>query len=205
MVGVKRSLLFRRPGSILLAADGNPGREEKAAHMSGGNDTDTGQHGCRRRVVRGAVILGLGIGGFFDGIVLHQVLQWHHMLTNVEPLTGMASFELNTLWDGLFHVFAYVCTLIGIALVWSAARLPSFRWSTKPLVGGLLVGWGTFNVAEGIVNHHILQIHHVRAGPNQPWWDLGFLVWGAIMLVGGLLLTRAGNRDSGRQTASDEH
>ncbi len=173
--------------------------------MSEETHADSGQHGCRRRVAWGAVILGLGIGGFFDGIVLHQVLQWHHMLTNVEPLTGMASFELNTLWDGLFHVFAYVCTLIGIALVWSAARLPSFRWSTKPLVGGLLVGWGTFNVAEGIVNHHILQIHHVRAGPNQPWWDLGFLVWGAIMLVGGLLLTGAGNRDSGRQTASDEH
>jgi uncharacterized membrane protein len=68
-----------------------------------------------------------------------------------------------------------------------------------------LVGWGAFNVVEGIVDHHILQIHHVHAGPNQPWWDLGFLIWGAIMLVGGLLLTRAGNRDSRRQTASAEY
>jgi uncharacterized membrane protein len=25
--------------------------------------------------------MGLGLGGFLDGIVLHQVLQWHHMLT----------------------------------------------------------------------------------------------------------------------------
>ena len=173
--------------------------------MSEETDNNTEQYGCRRRVVWGAVILGLGIGGFFDGIVLHQVLQWHHMLTNVEPLTGMASFELNTLWDGLFHVFAYVCTLIGIALVWSATRLPSFRWSTMLLAGGLSVGWGTFNVVEGIVNHHILQIHHVRAGPKQPWWDLGFLVWGGVMLVGGLFLMRAGNRDSGRQTASADH
>ena len=173
--------------------------------MSEEIDTNMREQGYRRRVGRGAVVLGLGIGGFFDGIVLHQVLQWHHMLTNVEPLTGMASFELNTLWDGLFHVFAYVCTLIGIALVWSATRLPSFRWSTMLLAGGLSVGWGAFNVVEGIVNHHILQIHHVRAGPNQPWWDLGFLVWGAIMLAGGFLLMRAGNRDSGRQTASATH
>ena len=169
--------------------------------MSEQPNTNTGEPGSRRRVMWGTVILGLGIGGFFDGIMLHQVLQWHHMLTNVEPLTSMASFELNTLWDGLFHVFAYVCTLIGIALVWSATRLPSFRWSTKLLAGGLLVGWGAFNVVEGIVDHHILQIHHVRAGPNQLWWDLGFLTWGAIMLVGGLLLMRVGTRDSRRQTA----
>lgn len=170
--------------------------------MSEQTNTNTGEHGGRRRrVVWGTFILGLGIGGFFDGIVLHQVLQWHHMLTNVEPLTTMATFELNTLWDGLFHMFAYVCTLIGIALVWSATRLPSFRWSTKLLVGGLLVGWGAFNVVEGIVDHHILQIHHVRSGPNQLWWDLGFLTWGAIMLVGGLLLMRAGDRDIRRQTA----
>ena len=110
------------------------------AHVSEETNTNTGERSSRRGVVRGTVILGLGMGGFFDGIVLHQVLQWHHMLTNVKPLTSMANFELNTLWDGLFHVFAYVCTLIGIALVWSATRLPSFRWSTKLPVGGLLVG-----------------------------------------------------------------
>ncbi len=164
---------------------------------------NTGEHGGRRRVVWGTVILGLGIGGFFDGIVLHQVLQWHHMLTDVEPLTSMSNFEFNTLWDGLFHVFAYVCTLVGIALVgialvWGADRLPGFRWPTKLLLGGLLIGWGTFNVVEGIVDHHVLQIHHVRSGPNQLWWDLGFLAWGAVMLVGGLVLMRAGDRNGRR-------
>jgi uncharacterized membrane protein len=54
-------------------------------------------------------------------------------------------------------------------LMWSATRLPSFRGSAKLLVGGLSVGWGAFDVVEGMVDHHILQIHHVRAGPNQPW------------------------------------
>ncbi len=29
-----------------------------------------------------ATILGVGLGGFVDGIVLHQVLQWHHMLSS---------------------------------------------------------------------------------------------------------------------------
>ena len=27
-------------------------------------------------------LLGLGLGGFFDGIVLHQLLQWHHMASS---------------------------------------------------------------------------------------------------------------------------
>jgi nucleoside-diphosphate kinase len=27
------------------------------------------------------ILLGIGLGGFVDGIVLHQMLQWHHMLT----------------------------------------------------------------------------------------------------------------------------
>jgi uncharacterized membrane protein len=31
-------------------------------------------------VRRAGVILGLGLGGLIDGIVFHQVLQWHHMI-----------------------------------------------------------------------------------------------------------------------------
>jgi uncharacterized membrane protein len=27
------------------------------------------------------LLLGLGLGGFIDGIVMHQILQWHHLLT----------------------------------------------------------------------------------------------------------------------------
>ena len=33
-------------------------------------------------LVSAGILFGLGLGGFFDGIVLHQVLQWHHMLTS---------------------------------------------------------------------------------------------------------------------------
>ncbi len=88
-------------------------------------------------------------------------------------------------------------TAAGLALLWSATRLPQVRWSTMLLIGGLLVGWGTFNVAEGIVDHHLLGLHHVKEGSaNQLAWDLGFLAWGAIMLVGGLALMRAGDRET---------
>ena len=100
------------------------------------------------RVVWGTVLLGLGLGGFFDGIALHQVLRWYHMFTSAGyPANTVENLELNTLGDGLFHASTYAFTLIGLAFVWSAARLAVFRWSTKLLVGGsspagaLLTSW----------------------------------------------------------------
>jgi uncharacterized membrane protein len=152
----------------------------------------------RRRVVWATVLLGLGLGGFFDGIVLHQMLQWHHMATSAGyPADTVANLELNTLLDGLFHTSTYIMIGVGLGLLWSATRLPHVRWSTMLLIGGLLVGWGTFNVVEGIVDHHLLGLHHVKEdSTNQLAWDLGFLAWGAIMLVGGLALMRAGDRET---------
>ena len=51
------------------------------------------------------LLLGVGLGGFVDGIVLHQILQWHHLLTSEGsyPATTVAGLEANTLADGLFH------------------------------------------------------------------------------------------------------
>jgi uncharacterized membrane protein len=65
------------------------------------------------------------------------------------------------------------------------------RPSWHVLVGGLLAGWGGFNVVEGVVDHQLLGIHHVRPGPDQLVWDMAFLAWGAVMLVaGGVILRR---------------
>lgn len=56
--------------------------------------------------------------------------------------------------------------------------------------GWILLGWGVFNLVEGVVDHHILGIHHVRSGEYQTWWDIGFLVFGALLVAGGWLLQR---------------
>lgn len=145
----------------------------------------------------GGVLLGLGIGGFFDGIVLHQILQWHHMVSNVDayPTTTVAGLEANTLGDGLFHAATYLFTLAGLFLLWRVLAQPNGPWSTKTFVGLLMIGWGLFNLLEGLVDHHILGIHHVRPGNNQLAWDLAFLAWGATMLVGGWLLIRSSERE----------
>lgn len=151
----------------------------------------------RSRLMWAGLLLGLGLGGFFDGIVLHQILQWHHLLSSHGdfPVTTVAGLRVNTLWDGLFHAATYAATVAGLVLLWSAARRPHVPWSTPELIGLLLMGWGGFNLVEGLVDHQLLGIHHVNetAPPEQwIWWDVGFLVWGALMLLGGWALARRG-------------
>jgi uncharacterized membrane protein len=143
-----------------------------------------------------AVWLGIGLGGFVDGIVLHQILQWHHMLTSAGyPPDSVSNLNVNTLYDGIFHAVAWAATAIGLVLLHRAVRRGVVRWSGRRLLGGLAMGWGGFNVVEGILSHHVLGLHHVReAAANPLLWDIGFLVFGAALLVGGYAAARSERR-----------
>jgi uncharacterized membrane protein len=148
--------------------------------------------------VSAGVLFGLGIGGFFDGIVLHQVLQWHHMLSSWYPITSLENLELNTLWDGIFHSTTYVFVILGLFILWRFAHRRHLAWSNRLLVGTLLIGFGLFNCVEGIVDHQLLGVHHVNElVPRETWiyWDVGFLAWGAVMLLAGGLVVRSGRRE----------
>jgi uncharacterized membrane protein len=141
------------------------------------------------------LLCGLGLGGFVDGIVLHQVLQWHHMVSAVPryPMTTLAGLEVNTLADGFFHLSTWALVLAASLVTvrqWRRGHLaPS--WSFH--VGLLLAGWGAFNLVEGAVDHHLLGVHHVRDDLGGPLaWDIGFLAFGALLLAGGWLLQRRG-------------
>jgi len=144
--------------------------------------------------VGAGILLGLGLGGFFDGIVLHQLLQWHHMLSSAGfSADDVHGLKVNTLADGLFHASTYVFVVWGLCWLWRAARRPHFLWSAPLLLAAVLMGFGIFNVVEGLVDHHLLGIHHVNetvpAG-ERIYWDLGFLLWGAAMLAGGWVWVR---------------
>jgi len=160
----------------------------------------------QRFPVSAGILLGLGLGGFFDGIVLHQVLQWHHMLTSAGyPADSVRNLEINTLWDGIFHASTYAFVAAGLALLWRAAHRRHVWWSGRMLAGTLLMGFGIFNLVEGLVDHHLLGIHHVNETvPPSQWiyWDIGFLVWGAAMLAGGWAMWRAGRRATRAETAA---
>ena len=160
----------------------------------------------RRFPVSAGILFGLGLGGFFDGIVLHQVLQWHHMLSGWYPITDLESLELNTFWDGLFHATTYLFVIAGLFILWRAAHRQHLAWSNRMLVGTLLIGFGLFYTVEGLVDHQLLGIHHVNElAPRDRWilWDLGFLLWGVAMLVAGWRVTRAARREmDARETAA---
>jgi len=145
-----------------------------------------------RPLLLAGLILGLGQGGFFDGIVFHQLLQWHHMFSSLETDQTLAGIELNTLGDGLFHLADWLFTLFGIFLLWRAGRNAKEFWSGRFFCGALLIGVGAFNLVEGLIDHQILGIHHLRPGPNEFLWDMGFLGSGvAIASIGLMLLTSA--------------
>lgn len=146
-------------------------------------------------LVAAGTLLGIGLGGFLDGIVLHQILQWHNMLSSVVVPTDLVAMKYNMVWDGVFHAFTWVMTAIGLALLWRAGQKPNVPWSTPTFVGSLSLGWGLFNVVEGVTNHQLLGIHHVHPGANQLAWDIGFLLFGALLAAAGWGLIRIGRRD----------
>jgi uncharacterized membrane protein len=146
-----------------------------------------------------AFIMGLGLGGFLDGIVMHQLLQWHHMLTATgdHPMDTVSGKEVNVFADGLFHVATWM-------LVVSAMLLTVRAWQRRELappwrlhVGLLLAGWGAFNLVEGTINHQLLGIHHVRDDLGGPLsWDLAFLFSGAVLIAVGLRMASQRSRGS---------
>jgi uncharacterized membrane protein len=133
--------------------------------------------------------------GFVDGIVLNQILQWHHMLTSAGyPADSLPNLTVNTLAGGLFHAATWIATGLGLWLLHRAVRRGA-AWSGYRLLGGMAIGWGAFNRVEGIVDHHVLGLHHVReSAANVLLWDLGFLASGVVLVGIGVALSRRGLR-----------
>jgi uncharacterized membrane protein len=141
-----------------------------------------------RLLLGGALLLGAGLGALLDGIVLHQVLQWHAMLSSVLAPDDLVSSKVNMFWDGIFHGFAWATALVAVALLVRHAGTLEGPARTRAVVGGGLAGWGYFNLVEGLLDHQLLGIHHVHPGANELSWDLGFLLLGLTLVVVGSLL-----------------
>src|SRR3954467_7370432 len=130
----------------------------------------------RRPPLLPSVLLGIGLGGFVDGILLPQILQWHHMLTSEGCCSAgsIGGLEDNTLADGLFHAATWLAVVAGIWILWRGSRGWGWAINGRALVGWIVVGFGLFNVVEGVVDHQILGIHHVRDDLGGPLsWDIG--------------------------------
>ncbi|RZH68498.1 DUF2243 domain-containing protein [Natrinema altunense] len=172
--------------------------------MADRNETWLGLRRDAKPLVLAGLALGLGFGGFFDGIVFHQILQLHHMLSSYPDASVATDLELNVMADGLFHLATYVFTVIGVVFLSRAWRFHPVPNSGRTLLGAVIMGWGGFNLVEGLVSHQLLGIHHVwPAGPGPiVLWDALFLLWGALFLGSGYLVIRTDS--AATPTAGDE-
>jgi uncharacterized membrane protein len=158
-----------------------------------------------RRLLGAGLLLGIGLGGMLDGIVLHQILQWHHMLSSRVPPVTLESMHLNMMADGIFHLATWLVTGVGLVKLVAGLRRSDTAYSSEGLVGAWLLGWGLFNVVEGVVNHLVLGLHHVVETHADPWpGDLAFLGFGVLLLATGtLLVTRSAWRPVHGRSAVD--
>ncbi len=178
------------PGSCAGPAGNHQGMSQPASGPRS-PATRPAEDGRRSPLPGTPILLGLGLGGFVDGIVLHQILQWHHMLSSTDEgsLGTLAGLRANTLADGVFHASTWLLTAIGVWLLWRDAtlhRVPSGR----KFLGGLILGWGLFNIVDEIVFHALLDLHHIREGPDEMLYDMVFLAIGISQVAIGRTLMR---------------
>lgn len=169
-------------GGAVSAAGGDAGGRESA-------------RADRGPLMSAGLLLGVGLGGFVDGIVFHQILQLHNMLSARRPKDTVVNMEINMFWDGLFHAFTWVMTAAGVWLLWRAGRRADVPWSGRTLLGSMLAGWGLFNLVEGIIDHHVLHVHHVVERLGVSVWDWVFLGSGVVLIAAGWGLIAAGRRE----------
>jgi uncharacterized membrane protein len=140
-----------------------------------------------------AVLVGIGVAGSLDEIVLHQLLRWHHFYDRGSQAAGLIA-------DGIFHLGSTAALVVGLVLLvqrWRVGRGP-----LRQSVAGILLGVGGFNLYDGIVQHKLLGLHQVRAGAsNNLPYDVVFIGTAAVVLLGGLILRRAAGLP-GRSAAS---
>ncbi|WP_100400042.1 DUF2243 domain-containing protein [Bacillus sp. FJAT-44742] len=132
----------------------------------------------------GSFLLGFGFLGALDGIIFHQLLQWHSVVLSPDRTIEIIS-------DGIFHFAVTITMIAGALILWLGGKPTDLSKGIRYVISGLLIGGGTFNLIEGIINHHILQIHRVRPDAENPLlYDLAFLASGAVLLIAGLLIRK---------------
>jgi uncharacterized membrane protein len=82
------------------------------------------------RANQAALLLGLGLGAFFEGVLFHPIA-------------------------GFFYMAAWAICVGGLALLWSAVRGPGRLPSGRGFVGSYVIGWGGFNMLEAMARHDL--------------------------------------------------
>lgn len=139
--------------------------------------------------------MGIGMGGFLDGILAHQIFQLHSMLSARLPQDELVNVKTSMVWDGLFHLFTWITTIVSIVLFWKA-KSDRNSLTGAGYSGAMIMGWGIFNLTEGLIDHHLIGIHHVVETRGLSVFDYLFLASGVILLIIGYSMVRADYKKS---------
>lgn len=135
-------------------------------------------------------LLGFSLAGFFDGILLHQILQWHHLLSAVDR-PPFRDLRVQVMADGLFHAAMYLIALIGLWNLLRSRHIFAERSADRLLVANALIGFGVWHVVDAVLFHWTLEIHHIRMDESPLFWDvLWFIVFGLAFIGAGIFLRR---------------
>lgn len=149
-----------------------------------------------RNLLSGA-LFGIGLAGFIDETVFHQLLHWHHFYDKSTTSIGLVS-------DGLFHAFSWFATISSLFLFADLRRrngLLFLRW-----LGGVLLGAGLFQLYDGTIQHKLMRIHQIRYNVDILPYDLVWNVLAAGMVFAGMLLVSRSRRNikQAKGSASNE-
>jgi uncharacterized membrane protein len=131
------------------------------------------------RSILAGILIGVGVAGFLDETVFHQLLHWHHFYDKGSATAGLVS-------DGFFHAGSWICLVVGFFLMTDMQR----RHVTVPkrVAAGVLLGWGGFQVYDGLFQHKVLGLHQIRYHVDLLPYDLVWNIAGGISFLIGLLL-----------------
>lgn len=162
--------------------------------------TPSGAGRARSGLGRAGFVLGFAFGGFFDGVMLHQVLQWHHLLSLV-PGEDLRRIEVQILADGGFHVLMWAIAAAGLWLLWRARDDLAADRTGRGLLVAFLLGFAAWNALDVIGFHWVLHIHRIRvdvpAGDRLRWDLLWLALFSVLPLAAAWLARRTGGRSAG--------
>ncbi|MFV8829118.1 DUF2243 domain-containing protein [Alkalihalobacterium sp. APHAB7] len=138
------------------------------------------RHLYSRRNLWSGILFGLGLIAFFDEVVFHQLLHWHHFYDLSTTSVGLIS-------DGLFHAFSWFATIAGLFL-FADLRRRNALWVTR-WWGGVFLGAGVFQLYDGIIQHKIMRIHQIRYVENVIVYDIIWNIFAVALIIVGVILT----------------
>ncbi|RUT35772.1 DUF2243 domain-containing protein [Paenibacillus zeisoli] len=150
-----------------------------------------------RRNLWSGFLFGIGLVAFIDETVFHQLLHWHHFYDKSTSEVGLIS-------DGLFHAFSWFATIGGL-FMFADLRRRHTLWLTR-WWGGILLGAGTFQLYDGLIQHKLMRLHQIRYVENVMVYDLIWNIIAAVLFLIGLgLIYRTRSRLQAEKAIAHEH